>query len=108
MARFKAERADLTAIVVYIPHKGRYDTPINQSSTYNELEHVISTVSKHDCLIVMSDFNSRLARSDKTNNYMDKDLIDVHDHIKAGFPDFVSIFINSGNKRIKSMRVLRN
>ena len=75
MARFKAERADLTVIVVYIPHKGRNDTPINQSSTYDELEQVISTVSKHDCLIVMGDFNSRLARSDKTNNYTDKNLI---------------------------------
>ena len=42
MARFKAERADLTAIVVYIPHKSRNDTPINQSSTYDELEQVIS------------------------------------------------------------------
>ena len=75
MARFKAKRADLTVIVVYIPHKGRYDTPINQSSTYNKLEQVIFTVSDHDCLIVMGDFNRSLACSDRTNNYIDKELI---------------------------------
>ena len=70
MARFKADRADLTVIVVYIPHQGKDQVP-----TYTELEQVISTVSKHDCLVVLGDFNSRLARSDALNNFMDKELV---------------------------------
>ena len=57
------------------PESSYYDWQTNQSSTYNELEQVTSTVSDHDCLIVMGDFNSRLAHSDGKTNYMGKELI---------------------------------
>ena len=70
MARFKADHANLTVIVAYIPHQGR-----DQSPTYIELENIINSVSKHDCLVVIGDFNSRLARSDINNDFLDKELV---------------------------------
>ena len=70
MARFKADHANLTVIVAYIPHQGR-----DQSPTYIELENIINSVSKHDCLVVIGDFNSRLARSDIYNDFLDKELV---------------------------------
>ena len=105
--RTEAEHADLTVIIVYIPHKGRNDTPINQSSTYDELEQVTSTVFKHDCLIVMGDFNSRLACSDKTNNYMDKDLIgrwSIRSNDDQGCLDKVSVRSPQCFNRRKTIR----
>jgi exonuclease III len=74
MARFKGRFAYITVIVVYIPHQGRKQAPF-QEDTYSELENAINAVNNHDCLIVMGDFNSRLARSDRHNDYRDNKLV---------------------------------
>ena len=72
MARFKASRADLTVICVYIPHQGRAG---RQKPIYEDLNKIIATVSIHDCLVVLGDFNSRLGRSDKKDNFKDKEHV---------------------------------
>ena len=64
MARFKASKADLTVICVYISHQGRSG---GQNSVYEDLNKIIATVSIHDCLVILGDFNSHLGRSDQTN-----------------------------------------
>ena len=46
-----------------------------QSNTYAELEKAIAAVSKRDCLIIAGDFNSRLERSWKDNNFMDAQFV---------------------------------
>ena len=74
MARFEADQRNITVIVVYIPHQGRKLEPF-QSNTYAELEKAIAAVSKRDCLIIAGDFNSRLERSWKDNNFMDAQFV---------------------------------
>ena len=74
MARFEADQRNITVIVVYIPHQGRNLEPF-QSNTYAELEKAIAAVSKRDCLIIAGDFNSRLERSWKDNNFMDAQFV---------------------------------
>ena len=79
-ARFKGQFAHITVIVAYIPHQGRTVEPVQQT-TYSELEAIIKNVPEHDCLVVMGDFNSRLARSDKNNSFADIKLVGMYDNV---------------------------
>ena len=68
LARFHGEFSDFTVIVTYIPPQSRL---VDQKKVYDDLHVVASRISKHDCKVIVGDFNSRLARSDKFNNYAD-------------------------------------
>lgn len=54
--------------ILRIPPQSRL---VDQKKVYDDLHVVASRISKHDCKVIVGDFNSRLARSDKFNNYAD-------------------------------------
>ena len=60
--RLKGNITNYLVIGIYIPHQKK-EAPC-QNDTYNELEAVLRRASRHDCIIIMGDFNSRLSRSE--------------------------------------------
>ena len=57
--RLKGPICPIFFIVVYIPHKYRKTTP-QADDTIAQLESLIQTVPKNDCLVVCGDFNCQL------------------------------------------------
>ena len=58
--RVKASPCNLLIVSVYIPHSGR-QAP-SASDTLAELEALLSKVHRHDCIVLLADFNAKLAR----------------------------------------------
>ena len=58
--RLRGLTCNITVAAVYIPQKQRKNP--DQKDIYDELEKFLLTVGKRDCIILMGDFNSRLAR----------------------------------------------
>ena len=58
--RLRGLTCNYFVIGIYIPQKQR-KCP-DQDDTYNQLEALLSTIGHRDCIILMGDFNSRLAR----------------------------------------------
>ena len=61
-ARLRGPICPIFFIVVYIPHKFRTATP-QASDTLTQLDALIKTVPKNDCLVVCGDFNCQLKRN---------------------------------------------
>ena len=59
--RIEGPVCNLFVVVVYIPHKGR--TNPSAQDTMKQIRELLSTVSKHDCIILMGDFNCQLRRN---------------------------------------------
>ena len=49
-------------VTIYVPHKYRTETPITQD-TLTQLDSLLKTVTKNDCVVVCGDFNCRLKRN---------------------------------------------
>ena len=60
LARFRGRYTNLTVIVVYMPTSVRSNP--SQEDTYKDLHQVLNQISKHDAVILMGDFNAKLAR----------------------------------------------
>ena len=58
--RVKASPCNLFVVSVYVPHSGR-QAP-SASDTLAELEALLSKVHQHDCVVLLGDFNAKLAR----------------------------------------------
>jgi exonuclease III len=71
LARFRTAMGHLTVIIVYIPQQARKIAPF-QSDTYAELATVLVNISRHDCVVVIGDFNGRLGRSNNTTESAEK------------------------------------
>ena len=61
-ARIKGPICNIFYIVVYIPHKGRTVAP-KAEDTIAQLEKLLQTVRKSECVIIGGDFNCQLQRS---------------------------------------------
>ena len=59
-ARFRGRYTNLTIIAVYMPASVRSNP--SQEDTYKDLRQILNKVSKHDTVILMADFNAKLAR----------------------------------------------
>ena len=60
--RLQGNITNYLVIGIYIPHQKK-ENPC-QSDIYNELEAVLLRAGRHDCIIIMGDFNSRLSRNE--------------------------------------------
>ena len=60
LARFRGRYTNLTIIAVYMPTSVRSNS--SQEDTYKDLRQILNKVSKHDAVILMGDFNAKLAR----------------------------------------------
>ena len=58
--RLKGHTCNYFVIGIYIPQSKRINP--DQSNTYDELAKLLRQVSNRDCIILLGDFNSRLAR----------------------------------------------
>ena len=58
--RLKGHTCNYFVIGIYIPQSKRINP--DQSNTYDELATLLNKVSNRDCIILLGDFNSRLAR----------------------------------------------
>ena len=58
--RVKASPCNLFVVSVYVPHSGR-QAP-SASDTLAALEALLSKVHQHDCVVLLGDFNAKLAR----------------------------------------------
>ena len=67
-----------TSCSLLIPQKLR--TNPNQKDTYKQLDSFLSTIGRRDCVVLMGDFNSRLARN--TSNRVGKWCI--HNRMDTG------------------------
>ena len=61
-ARIKGPICNIFYIVVYIPHKGRTVAP-KAEDTIAQLDKLLQTVRKSECVIIGGDFNCQLQRS---------------------------------------------
>ena len=66
--RLRGTACNIMLVGVYIPQKHR--TNPNQKDTYKQLEYLLSPIGRRDCVVLMGDFNSRLARN--TTNHVGK------------------------------------
>ena len=60
--RLKGNITNYFIIGVYIPRRAK-ENP-NQNDIYNDLEKVLQTTKRHECVVIMGDFNSRLSRNE--------------------------------------------
>ena len=60
--RLKGPICNIFYVVCYIPHKGRSQKPL-ASDTIAQLEELLKTVRKSDCIILSGDFNCQLQRN---------------------------------------------
>ena len=51
----------LSLVCVYVPHAGRQNP--SSADTIDDLDNLLLSVPRHDCLIVMGDFNAKLPRN---------------------------------------------
>ena len=58
--RVKASQCNLFVVSAYVPHSGR-QAP-SASDTLAELEALLSKVPRQDCVVLLGDFNAKLAR----------------------------------------------
>ena len=58
--RIRGIRTNIFVIGVYIPQKSRKNP--DQNDIYNQLDSLLLNIKQGDCIILMGDFNSRLAR----------------------------------------------
>ena len=61
-ARLTGPVCKLFVVIPYTPHKGRKSTPYTQD-TIRDLDELLVTVCKSDCVILMGDFNCELQRN---------------------------------------------
>ena len=61
--RVKASPCNLFVVSAYVPHSGR-QAP-SASDTLAELEALLSKVHRHDCVVLLGNFNAKLARTDR-------------------------------------------
>ena len=61
-ARLQGPVCNLFVIVTYIPHRGRTRAPYAQD-TIKQLQTLLQSVNKTDCIIMMGDFNCELQRN---------------------------------------------
>ena len=60
--RLRGPICNLFVVVVYVPHKGRQVTP-TASDIIQELNKLLMTVPKQDCIVLGGDFNCQLQRN---------------------------------------------
>ena len=60
--RLRGNITNFFVIGVYIPQRKR--TNPDQAHVYDQLERLLTKIPKHDCIMLMGDFNSRLARNE--------------------------------------------
>ena len=60
LARFRGRYTNLTVIVVYMPTSVRSNP--SQEDTYRDLYQLLNQISKHNAVILMGDFNAKLAQ----------------------------------------------
>ena len=58
--RLKGQVCNYFVIGIYIPQKKRQNP--DQSTTYDQLEKLLQSIGRRDCVILLGDFNSRLKR----------------------------------------------
>ena len=76
--RLRGTVCNIMLVSVYIPQK--LSTNPNQKDTYKQLDSFLSTIGRRDCVVLMGDFNSRLARN--TTNRVGKWCI--HNRMDTG------------------------
>ena len=64
-ARINADPQPIFVVSVYWPHSKREQAPFREDTANELLKLLRDKVTKHDALVIMGDFNSRLARGDK-------------------------------------------
>ena len=60
--RLRGNITNYFIIGVYVPQRKRRNP--NQAQFYDQLESLLEKIPKHDCVVLMGDFNSRLARNE--------------------------------------------
>ena len=60
-ARFEANFSNIFAVVTYIPHRHRNQAPYMED-TYKDLHKALQLAKKQDIIVLMGDFNGRIAR----------------------------------------------
>ena len=60
--RLKGNTTNYFVIGTYIPQRKRHNP--NQNDVYDQLDGLLGKIPKHDCVILMGDFNSRLSRNE--------------------------------------------
>ena len=60
-AMIRASPCNLFVVCVYVPHAGRQNP--SSADTIDDLDNLLRSVPRHDCLIVMEDFNAKLPRN---------------------------------------------
>ena len=61
--RLRGSTCNIFIVGVYIPQQKR--TNPDQTTTYGELKSLLHNISRRDCIILLGDFNSRLARNEE-------------------------------------------
>ena len=57
----RASPCNLFVVCVYVPHAGRQNP--TSSDTLDDLYNLLCSVPRHDCVIIMGDFNAKLPRN---------------------------------------------
>ena len=60
--RLRGNNINYFVVGIYIPQRRK--TSPDQSQIYDQLECLLERIPKHDCIVLMGDFNSRLARNE--------------------------------------------
>ena len=60
--RFAGNMTNYTVIGVYIPQRKRKNP--DQAEIYDQLDNLLDNIPRHDCVIILGDFNSRLSRNE--------------------------------------------
>ena len=60
-AMIRASPCNLFVVCVYVPHAGRQNP--TSSDTLDDMDNLLCSVPRHDCVIVMGDFNAKLPRN---------------------------------------------
>ena len=76
--------AYLSVIVTYVSHNRHNERGATAADVFSELQQTVSAMSGHDVLIVLGDFNSRLARGTNGQSGLAQSVIHSRDNNENG------------------------